>query len=66
MHPPPATASLRRTLEQLFEEVSGRRVGSAFAIRQYIQLVLLEVLRAHLDQAQLPQGWLRVLAGAQR
>lgn len=57
-----ATAnSLRTSLERLFDELTGRRVGSAFAVRQYGQLLLLEVLRAYIGQAQLPPGWLRVL-----
>jgi AraC-like DNA-binding protein len=57
-----ATATnLRGSLDRLFEEVAGNRIGSAFAIRQYGQLLLLEVLRAYLEQAQLPPGWLRAL-----
>ncbi|UED83096.1 AraC family transcriptional regulator [Streptomyces profundus] len=54
-------ASLRAILDRLFAEVTADRVGSAFAIRQYGQLLLLEVLRAYLDQAELPPGWLRLL-----
>jgi AraC-like DNA-binding protein len=57
-----ATATnLRDFLDRLFNEVTGKRIGSAFAIRQYGQLLLLEVLRAYVDQAELPPGWLRVL-----
>jgi AraC-like DNA-binding protein len=52
---------LRGTLDRLFDEVTGHRVGSAFAIRQYGQLLLLEVLRAYVHQADLPPGWLRAL-----
>lgn len=52
---------LRGSLDRLFEEVAGDWVGSAFAIRQYGQLLLLEVLRAYIDQAELPAGWLRAL-----
>lgn len=54
-------AALRGCLHRLFEEVTLPRLGSAFAIRQYGQLVLLEVLRAYIDQTELPPGWLRVL-----
>jgi hypothetical protein len=43
------------------DEVTGNRLGSAFAIRQYGQLLLLEVLRAYVHQAELPPGWLRAL-----
>ena len=52
---------LRSTLDRLLDEVAGHRVGSAFAIRQYGQLLLLEVLRAYVHQADLPPGWLRAL-----
>lgn len=58
-----ATASnLRGNLDRLFDEVACDRMGSAFAIRQYGQLLLLEVLRTYVEQAQLPSGWLRLLA----
>ena len=57
-----AATNLRGTLDRLFDEVSGNRMGSAFAIRQYGQLLLLDVLRAYVDQAELPPGWLRLLA----
>lgn len=56
-----AATNLRGSLDRLFDEVTGNRIGSAFAIRQYGQLLLLEVLRAYVDQAELPPGWLRVL-----
>ena len=56
-----AATSLRGSLDRLFDEVTGNRIGSAFAIRQYGQLLLLEVLRAYVSQAELPPGWLRVL-----
>ncbi|TQM42873.1 AraC family transcriptional regulator [Pseudonocardia cypriaca] len=57
-----ATATnLRGSLERLFDEVAGHRIGSAFAIRQYGQLLLLEVLRAYVEQAPLPPGWLQAL-----
>ena len=53
--------NLRASLDRLFDEVAGNRIGSAFAVGQYGQLLLLEVLRAYIDQAELPPGWLRVL-----
>lgn len=56
-----AAASLRGSLDRLFEEVTGSRIGSAFAIRHHGQLLLLEVLRAWLDQAELPPSWVRLL-----
>ncbi|MGW3349250.1 cupin domain-containing protein [Nonomuraea rubra] len=56
-----ASVPLRTILDQVFDEVAGRRTGSAFAIRQYGQLLFLAVLRAYLDQVEAPPGWLRVL-----
>jgi AraC-like DNA-binding protein len=56
-----AATSLRGLLDQLFDEVAGNRTGAAFAIRQYAQLLVLSALRAYLDQAEVPPGWLRVL-----
>jgi AraC-like DNA-binding protein len=56
-----AATNLRGSLDRLFDEVARNRIGSAFAIRQYGQLLLLEVLRAYVDQAELPPGWLRAL-----
>lgn len=55
------TTGLRASLDRLFDEVTAPRIGSAFAIRQYGQLLLLEVLRAYLGQAEPPPGWLRLL-----
>jgi AraC-like DNA-binding protein len=57
-----AAANLRAILDRLFDEATDDRIGSAFAARHYAQLLLLEVLRAWLDQAELPPGWLRLLA----
>ena len=59
--PAAAATTLRACLDRLFEEVTGNKMGSAFAIRQYSQLLLLEVLRAYVGQAELPPGWLRLL-----
>jgi AraC-like DNA-binding protein len=56
-----AGTNLRGTLHRLFREVTENRTGSSFAIRQYGQLLLLDVLRAYVDQSELPPGWLRVL-----
>jgi AraC-like DNA-binding protein len=56
-----AATGLRRLLDQLFDEVAGGRTGSAFAVRQYSQLLVLAVLRAYLAQTEVPPGWLRLL-----
>jgi AraC-like DNA-binding protein len=55
-------SSLHEILNRLVDEVTGNRIGAAFAIRQQGQLMLLEVLRAYLVQStELAPGWLRVL-----
>ncbi|MEU6539661.1 AraC family transcriptional regulator [Streptomyces sp. NPDC047000] len=57
-----AASRLGGIVERLFDEASSGRLGSAFAIRQNGQLLLLEVLRAYLEQEETPVGWLRLLA----
>ena len=57
-----AASRLGDLVERLFDEASHQRLGSAFAMRQNGQLLLLEVLRAYLEQARPPAGWLRLLA----
>lgn len=54
-------ADLGGLLDRLFDELVRGRAGSAFAIRQYGQLLLLEVLRAYAEAADLPPGSLRLL-----
>jgi AraC-like DNA-binding protein len=56
---------LATLVAELFKEVSGGRLGSAFAVRQNGQLILLELLRAYLDQEQPPTGLLRLLTDQQ-
>ncbi|WIE55898.1 AraC family transcriptional regulator [Curtobacterium sp. MCBD17_003] len=58
----PAADRLATLVAQLFREASSERLGSAFAIRQNAQLILLEVLRAYLEQERPPVGWFRLLA----
>ncbi|GAB3443978.1 AraC family transcriptional regulator [Streptomonospora sediminis] len=55
-------SGLRSIVDRLFDELAGDRVGSPFAIRQYGQLLLLETLRAYLEQFEAPPGWLQLLA----
>jgi len=53
---------LQEILNALADEMSGNRMGAAFAVRQLAQLMLLEALRAYLTQtAELAPGRLRVL-----
>jgi len=56
------SARVAALVHRLFEEASSQRLGSTFAIRQNGQLLLLEVLRAHVEHGEQPAGWLRLLA----
>ncbi|WP_030383276.1 MULTISPECIES: AraC family transcriptional regulator [unclassified Streptomyces] len=56
-----AAPALHACVDRLVEEATGDRPGAAFAVRQHAQLLLLEVLRAYLDRAEPPPGWLRAL-----
>ena len=58
----PEAATLRRLVEQLLDEVTGRRPGASAAMDHLAQLVFLHVLRISLDSERLPPGWLRGLA----
>ncbi len=60
-----AAPHLRGIVDRLFDELVADRVGSAFAVRQYCQLLLLDVLRAFMDGGEVPSGWLRLLADEQ-
>lgn len=53
---------LRGHVQRLFEEIVADRSGSQFAIRQYGQLLLLDVLRGYMQDTDMPAGWLKVLA----
>ncbi|WP_374947306.1 AraC family transcriptional regulator [Agreia sp.] len=53
---------LRGHVQRLFEEMAAQRVGSDFAIRQYGQLLLLDVVRGFMHDAEMPAGWLKVLS----
>jgi len=62
--PGPGDRAVPWLLQQLAREIIAGLPGSDFAARRYSQLVLVEVLRAYMDQAgSLPSGWLRAAAG---
>lgn len=58
----PAASRLAVLVAQIFTEASSGRLGSAFAIRQNGQLILLGVLRAYMEHEEPPVGWLWLLA----
>ncbi|WIB13918.1 AraC family transcriptional regulator [Curtobacterium sp. MCPF17_052] len=58
-------AQARGHVQRLFSEITGGRMGSDFAMRQYAQLLVLDVVRGFADDAELPAGWLKVLADEQ-
>ncbi|KAA0921359.1 AraC family transcriptional regulator [Streptomyces apricus] len=60
-----AAPRLCSSLDRILDEAVGNLMGSAFAIRQHGQLLLLDMLRAYVDQAVLPPGRLRLLADEQ-
>jgi AraC-like DNA-binding protein len=54
---------LRWLLDRLQHELTSDEPGGELAVRQYSQLLLLEVLRAHLGNTDaFPAGWMRALA----
>ena len=57
----PSSSRVSGTIDRLFEEISAKRPGVDFAVREYSQLLILDVLRAFADQPAVPSGWLRLL-----
>lgn len=53
---------LRGHVQRLFSEIVANRIGADFAIRQYGQLLILDVVRGFMQDADMPAGWLKVLA----
>lgn len=56
---------VRGHVQRLFSEITARRMGAEFAMRQYGQLLVLDVVRGFAGAAEIPAGWLRVLADEQ-
>ncbi len=53
---------VRGHVQRLFSEMAAGRVGADFAIRQYGQLLVLDVLRGFMQNPDVPPGWLKILA----
>ena len=56
---------LREHVQRLFVEIVTDQVGADFAIRQYAQLLVLDVVRGFTQDAEMPAGWLKVLSDEQ-
>lgn len=56
---------LRWILDQLYREMVADRPGSVVASRQLAQLMFVQVLRTHVEAAELPVGWLRAIGDRQ-
>ncbi|WP_458040852.1 MULTISPECIES: AraC family transcriptional regulator [Bacteria] len=52
---------LRGHVQRLFTEIVAHRVGADFAIRQYGQLLILDIIRGFIQDTDMPAGWLKVL-----
>jgi AraC-like DNA-binding protein len=52
---------LRGHVHRLFSEIVARQVGADFAIRQYGQLLVLEIIRGFVQDPDMPAGWLKAL-----
>lgn len=53
---------LRSHVQRLFSEMVTGRIGADFAIRQYGQLLILDVVRGFMQNTEMPAGWLKVLS----
>lgn len=58
----PVGAQVRGHVHRLFSEMVADRAGADFAIRQYGQLLVLDIVRGFMQDADMPPGWLKVLA----
>jgi AraC-like DNA-binding protein len=54
-------AQVRGHVQRLFSEIVAQRVGVDFAVRQYGQLLVLDLVRGFLQDPNLPPGWLKLL-----
>ncbi|GAA1555538.1 AraC family transcriptional regulator [Brevibacterium picturae] len=57
----PSSSRVSGTIDRLFDEITSARAGADFAVREYSQVLILDVLRAFVDELAVPPGWLRLL-----
>lgn len=56
-----AAPQLRGHVQRLFTEIVTRRIGADFAVRQYGQLLVLDIIRGFIQDTDMPAGWLKAL-----
>lgn len=56
---------LRGHVQRLFSEIVARRIGTDFAVRQYGQLLVLDIIRGFIQDTEMPAGWLKALTDEQ-
>ena len=52
---------VRGHVQRLFSEIVAQRIGADFAIRQYGQLLVLDIIRGFAQDTDMPAGWLKAL-----
>lgn len=52
---------VRGHVQRLFSEIVASRIGADFAIRQYGQLLVLDIIRGFIQDTDMPAGWLKAL-----
>lgn len=52
-------------VQRLFSEIVARRMGADFAVRQYGQLLVLDIIRGFIQDTEMPAGWLKALTDEQ-
>lgn len=57
----PAARRIRGHIDRLFDEITEELPGADFAVREYSQLLILDVLRAFAAGLDVPPGWLNLL-----
>ena len=57
----PAAKRIRGHINRLFDEITEGLPGAEFAVREYSQLLILDVLRAFAAGLDVPPGWLNLL-----
>lgn len=57
----PGSRRIRGHIDRLFDEITDDLPGADFAVREYSQLLILDVLRTFAAGLEVPAGWLKLL-----